>query len=116
MNALTMVIALVPLKYQGKRIEEGVEFAVHEDDIEQLLDDNLIAFSGDSLPTSDGAARTNQRVLDLIEAIEMLDKDDPSLWTKEGKPKTEALLALGDFGIDVSAALRDDVWASMQAD
>ena len=46
-------------------------------------------------------------------AIGGLDRDDPGLWTKGGKPRTEALEAV--LGRNVDSAERDAAWASWQA-
>ena len=49
----------------------------------------------------------------IVDLIESLDPDDPSLWTKSGKPATEALTEL--LGIPVSADMRDAAWKICRA-
>lgn len=119
MSQLIMMIALTPIKYAGKYVKELASFEVDEDDVPSLLADGLVAFSEMSLPPERSAlsvsSSKNQRTMDLMEAIESLDKDDKSLWTRDGKPKTEAIEALEGVNYSVTATLRDDIWNDMKA-
>jgi len=49
----------------------------------------------------------------LIRAIEALDADDPTAWTRSGKPSCRALAKA--LGHRVSARSRDTAWATVQA-
>lgn len=113
MDKLILVVALTPIKYRGKRIEEAGEFECHENDIEPMLSDSLIAFSEYELPATDDVTSANQRIIDIIGVIISLDENDESLWTQDGKPKTDAIEADDSIDYQVSAALRDEAWEKM---
>lgn len=45
----------------------------------------------------------------LVEVMRAMDRNDPTLWTSTGKPKTDVLGEL--VGEDVSGKDRDEAWA-----
>ena len=50
---------------------------------------------------------------DAADAVRSLDRDDPGLWTSDGKPRVEALEAA--LGREVAAAERDAAWETVEA-
>ena len=72
---------------------------------------------GESSPPGPGAPPTTD---DVAAAIVQLDPQNPDHFTQGGKPKVEAiddeLAKRGFTDVDVSAEVRDTVWATLQAD
>lgn len=58
------------------------------------------------------AAPVNRQA-EIVAAIGKLDKENPELWLKDGKPDSNAIAAI--TGWPVAAAERDSAWATITA-
>lgn len=101
---------LSPIKVKGKRIPAGRSLAIDDDQAKALLAYGVIAPASGDLPEAD-VPEAGSDFDNLVAAIGLLDKDDPSLWMKDGRPKTEALTVVGA----VTAAERDAAWEAYKA-
>jgi len=116
--------AVEPVQYERQRHGPGSVFFVDDDTAARLIaggDAVEAAQAGDPVgghhcppPGPPGPPGIDARTAQLIAAIGDLRADDPDHWTTSGKPKTEALAAAS--GLDeVSAAERDDAWATVRS-
>lgn len=60
----------------------------------------------------DGSGNDDDRSDKIVDAVMGLDENDKSLWTSDGKPKTEAITAVTGFA--VTATERDEAWTLVQ--
>ena len=91
--------------------KELAEAGVPEGQVEDLLAAGVLSVVGE---TKDAASGSNdsQRPEDpdtvILEAIDELDRNNPELWTRSGKPQVSALEAV--LGFDINSAERDAAW------
>ena len=64
-------------------------------------------------PEDKGIVLTNDRLIQLTQAIDKLEKDNDKHWTNKNEPEIAALKEI--TGGKVSAAERDAAWAAYQA-
>ena len=64
--------------------------------------------ASDKAPAPEGEAR----VAAIKEAIAKIDAGDDAAWSKDGKPKTEAIVAI--TGWSVNAAERNEIWETVK--
>lgn len=94
-------ITLSPVEHDNERFEAGASIDLDDSQAEPLLKVGAIA-----------GVDANARPAAIIAAIGQLDKDNPDLWLKDGKPDTNAIAEI--TGWSVSAAERNAAWASLQ--
>ncbi len=101
---------LTPLRHDGRRYEPGAVVYVTTRQAAALL--RIAALSETPLcgvGEEDSDTRSEPAAtISIATAIPRLDPTDPSLWTRDGRPRTETLSSL--LGRRVSARERDQSW------
>ncbi len=102
-----------PIKLDGEDHEIGAEIEIGAKTARQLLEVGAIRplkeAAAPMLPA--GPTDPAARLTDVTAAIGMLDKNDKTVWTKDGRPNTSALSEL--LGWLVNGAERDRAWAEL---
>lgn len=84
---------------------------IPEDKVVFLTDEELKTCEKHMVPLDPKAAKEAALKKRIRSVVKSLDKDNPDLWTKDGKPRMEVIeKELGDKGIsreDVESALED---------
>lgn len=102
-----------PVKHDGTDYEIGSEIELSAKAARQLLEVGAIRQSAPASSTqpNPGPDDPIARLADITMAIGMLDKNDKTAWTKDGRPNTNALSEL--LGWIVNGAERDQAWADL---
>lgn len=98
-----------PLDHDQERFEIGAEIELSEKDAAPLLGHTVelkVAPAGNSGPTDPAA-----RIEAVKVAIAGLDKDNKDIWSKDGRPKMNAVSEAAGF--TVTAAERDQALAEL---
>lgn len=98
-----------PLRVNGKRRDIGQIVKLDEATAVVQLERGRVEEASDDEPAA--PPKGGPLIGDLVAAIGQLDPEDPSLWMKDGRPKTEALTVVGA----VTAAERDAAWEAYKA-
>ncbi|MDP2805506.1 MAG: hypothetical protein Q8O24_06140 [Gallionellaceae bacterium] len=103
-----------PIKHDGKDYTVGDSIDLDDKEAKDLLAVNALSDAvglASNIPTvpTDPA----ERLAAIVAAIGKLSPEDASLWLKDKRPDAAAISVI--TGWPVSAAERNDAWASMQA-
>ena len=106
---------IIPTELDGERFEVGaVLTGCPPAAAARLLAAGAVE---DTNAEQDGSLDRNPRIRrmrGIAAAIDRLDTDDPTLWTRDGSPKIHALRAAADLGC-VTVEERDWAWADRAA-
>lgn len=103
-------LVISPIKCGGKKYPVGSTIALEDGEAAKLreaIGDEVAAQGGGRAPADDAA-----RIAAIAEAIGKLDKEDASLWKKDGAPNTAAIVM--QVGFEITAAERDAAWAQVK--
>lgn len=102
-----------PIKFDGKEYAVGDSIDLEDKDAKDLLVVNALSDAvGPASNTPTVPTAPTERLAAIVAAIGKLNPDDASLWLKDKRPDAAAIAAI--TGWPVSAAERNDAWASMQ--
>lgn len=103
-----------PIRHDGKKYGIGSTIELNEKEATDLRAAGAIGGeviekepTAPTIPTDPA-----ERLAAIVAAIGKLNPDDASLWLKDKRPDVAAITAI--TGWPVSAAERNDAWASMQ--
>ena len=102
---------LIAVDHDNKRFEPKSIIPLEDEHAAQLLDVNAIELTADAPAKQSKADAATERLAAITTAISQIDRNDPELWSSDGKPKTAAIVALLDG--PVSAAERDAAWEAV---
>ncbi|MBF0193485.1 MAG: hypothetical protein HQL71_02965 [Magnetococcales bacterium] len=103
-------IVLTPLRHNAKVYSPGAAVDMTQQQAAALIRAAAIAekpFSQTEVKTANKELKKAEET-DLSKAINELDVKDKSLWMKDGRPRTEALIAI--VGYRITAKERDINW------
>ena len=104
------------VEHDNVRTEAGGTINLTDEDAAPLLEVNAIQDTGttaQSLIPATAPTDPALRLTAITEAISFIDVNNTDLWLKDGKPSTDAVIAV--TGWPITALERDEAWAAKSA-
>lgn len=102
---------LFTVNHDNELFGVGSPISLIDSDAEQLLAVKAIKLAPEQITLPDTLDEA-LRLAAIVAAIGQLDKENPDLWLKDGKPDLAAIVEI--TGWQVSADERNAAWASLQ--